>query len=77
MTEEEFLKQELLYAMNKLKKHFLPETTIVKGIICKACKKELPEMTMKEHLDGRGCPCQKQSIARILSPEGTLGPKSE
>lgn len=58
MTEEEFVKQELLHTMNKLKKHFLPETTIVKGIICKACKKELPEMTIKEHLDGRGCPCR-------------------
>ena len=58
MTDEEFVKQELLHTMNKLKKHFLPETTIVRGIICKACKKELPEMTIKEHLDGRGCPCQ-------------------
>ena len=34
------------------------ETTIVSGIICKACNKELPKMTMKEHLDGRGCPCR-------------------
>jgi len=58
MTEEEFVKQELLYSMNKLKNHFVKETTIVKGIICKACKKELPEMTVKEHLEGRGCPCQ-------------------
>jgi hypothetical protein len=33
-------------------------TTIVKGIVCKACTNELPAMTMKEHLDGRGCPCR-------------------
>ena len=36
------------------------ETTIVTGIMCKACKKELPAMTMKEHLDGKGCPCHKK-----------------
>ena len=34
------------------------ETTYVRGIICRACNKELPVMTMKEHLDGRGCPCR-------------------
>jgi hypothetical protein len=33
-------------------------TTIVSGIICKKCEKELPPMTMAEHLNGRGCPCQ-------------------
>jgi hypothetical protein len=35
------------------------DTTYVTGIICNACKKELPIMTMKEHLDGRGCPCRE------------------
>jgi hypothetical protein len=35
-----------------------PRTTIVRGITCLACKKELPEMTLREHLDGRSCPCK-------------------
>ena len=38
------------------------ENTIVKGIICKACKKELPAMTIKEHLDGKGCPCRSVNL---------------
>lgn len=33
------------------------DTTYVTGIICNACKKELPKMTMKQHHDGLGCPC--------------------
>ena len=39
-----------------------PVTTMVRGVVCKrdagGCGKELPPMTMKEHLDGRGCPCR-------------------
>jgi hypothetical protein len=58
MTEEDFVKQELRHAMNKLKNHLIPDTTFVKGIMCKACKNELPEMTVREHLNGKGCPCQ-------------------
>jgi len=71
MTEEDFVKQELLYVMNTLKNHFILDTTFVKGIICKACKNELPEMTMKEHLNGRGCPCRivnlKNAPAKIIN----------
>jgi len=33
------------------------DTTIVKGIICRACHSELPPMTMAEHLSGKGCHC--------------------
>jgi hypothetical protein len=36
-----------------------PDTTIVSGIVCNPCGKELPPMTMTEHLNGGGCPCQK------------------
>jgi len=65
ITEMTEVKQtiHLQHVMDKLKNHFLPETTFVKGIVCKACKNELPEMTMKEHLDGRGCPCQDKCEA--------------
>jgi len=42
---------------NKIKEYDI-ETIIVPGIICKACNKEIPPMTMKGHLDGRRCPCQ-------------------
>lgn len=28
-----------------------PEEILVRGIVCKQCKFELPEMTMEEHLD--------------------------
>ena len=28
-------------------------TTIVSGVICKRCDKTLPDMTMKDHLEGR------------------------
>ena len=41
-------------------KDYDPDTTIVKGIVCKPCGKELPPMTMTEHLNGRGCPCQEK-----------------
>jgi hypothetical protein len=37
-----------------------PDTTVVTGIVCKACGKELPPMTMTEHLNGRGCPCRQK-----------------
>jgi len=37
----------------------IDDSTILKGIVCKACKNELPEMTVKEHLEGKGCPCQE------------------
>ena len=39
-----------------------PDTTVVTGITCKPCGKELPPMTMTEHLNGRGCPCQQEEI---------------
>jgi len=43
-------------------------TTMVKGILCIACKKELPEMTIKEHLDGRGCPCRAADTEEPTTP---------
>jgi hypothetical protein len=38
-----------------------PDETVVSGIVCKPCGKELPPMTMTEHLNGRGCPCEKKN----------------
>jgi len=35
------------------------QTIFVTNIICKACKNELPRMTLREHLDGKGCPCRQ------------------
>jgi len=41
-----------------------PDTTVVSGIVCKSCGKELPPMTMTEHLNGRGCPCEKSQLKK-------------
>ena len=39
--------------VEKTKKMYNPDTTIVTGIVCNACKNELPPMTMTEHLEGK------------------------
>jgi len=54
------LRQVWALSYDNLMKPWISETTLMTGIICKACKNELPMMTVKEHLDGRGCPCQSK-----------------
>jgi hypothetical protein len=49
-------------------------TTIVSNIFCKKCEKELPPMTMAEHLGGRGCPCQTPKVHMLFDGrEGGFG----
>ena len=53
------LRQAWSWSYDNVMKPWISETTLMTGIICKACKNELPRMTVKEHLDGKGCPCRQ------------------
>jgi hypothetical protein len=55
-----------------------PSTTIVKGIVCNACKNELPPMTMKQHLDGdfnQECPHTPVSNSKMYYQYSTYNHK--